>query len=141
MDLTPTARRRWEALVEAYPTWEPHRRVMESGELEVYVPSPNPQVGGLIVLTSGQDTWIRFSPPQMLYLVDDDEEMLNIVRWLLADEVLFVRITSKGQWTERPSLLRTESRHWSRERSPQVLSWTGRHDRIVGNDGAPAGGG
>lgn len=130
--MTPTARRRWEALQGTYPSWEEHLHVTESGDLTVYVPSPNPQVGGLTVLTLAEDTWIRFSPPQMGYPVDDNEEMLLIVRRLLADELLFVRITRDERWTGTTLIPTDGEPPVESGEVAQVLSWTGQHDRTTG---------
>jgi hypothetical protein len=74
--------------------------IKESGDLEMFVEAPEESLAGaLIVLTNGDDVWVRFAPPQLFYSVDDDSELLHVVRGLLAGDIAFKRTSDPtGSW-------------------------------------------
>lgn len=90
------ARRAWERLQSEFPIWTSHLDVRE-GELGFAIPAPvGSQAGYLIAFSHENQLWIRFAPPYLSYLVDDEEELVSIVRKLTSDEIVF-KVTNEGR--------------------------------------------
>lgn len=120
-------------ILEKYPTWKRWCRVRESGALEVAVPAPKgSNAGALVVLTTDDnDIWIRFAPPRMFYSLDDDKEMLHILKKLLTDQILFVVVMEKEQWVETTLIPRYGKPVLKKEQTATVLSWHGNFDSTM----------
>jgi hypothetical protein len=130
--LNPRAARAWSRLVDKYPEWSTHFGTCGRDDLEVAIPAPSgSNAGHLIVFTNGVDLWLRYSHPRMCYLVDDEDEMLSIVEWLLRDEVLFVVIMSGDEWAETTLIRPGQEPNLEVSQIAQVVSWSGRYDRTV----------
>jgi hypothetical protein len=79
----------------------------------------------------GEETWIRFAPVRACYRPGTDREMHLVIDALLRDDAFFVVVTDGDAWIET-SLLRPGEEPVLREgQVANVLSWSGRHDRIV----------
>ena len=66
----------------------------------VKAPETSP-AGALIVLTNGENIWVRFAQPQLFYSIDDDAELLHVVRGLLTGDIAFKRTSDPtGSWLE-----------------------------------------
>src|SRR6266478_1718483 len=86
--LNPLAQRAWKALLAKYPGPEEHFGTCGSDDLEVAFPAPpGSNAGHLVAFTArGKDLWLRFSPPNMCYGVDDESEMLDVIEQLLTEK-------------------------------------------------------
>jgi hypothetical protein len=134
--LNPLARRAWTALIAAYPDWSKYFGICGEDDLEVAVPAPTgSKAGHLVIFTSeGKNLWIRFNPPWMCYSTDDESEMLEVVRQLLADTALFVAVTCGDTWAGTTLVRRGESRDLPQLKPNQaahVVSWSGKYDRVI----------
>ena len=66
---------------------------MDGGHVELSLPAPaGSHAGALVAFTCNDaDTWIRFAPPRACYAIDDDDELVRIVRALVAETAVFWR--------------------------------------------------
>jgi hypothetical protein len=131
--LNPFAKRVWSALVAEYPEWTEYSTASEEGDVEVAVPAqPGSNAGHLVVFTvKGQNLWLRFSPPKMCYAVDDEMEMLKIVRLLQVEEILFAVILQGDEWAGTTILKTGELPQLEPDQMAHLVSWSGKHDRVV----------
>ena len=121
----------WARLVAEYPEWEHYFGVLEGGDLEVAIPAPSGSKAGHLVISTnlGEDRWIRYSHPRMVYSVDDDDEMIRIIQCLLAEKALFA-VTMKGEEWAGTTLLRpSDSPELEPGQMVKIVSWTGALDR------------
>jgi hypothetical protein len=93
-------------------------------DLEMFVEAPDGSAAGaLVVLIQDGDLWVRFAPPQLWYLVDDEAELVSVVRGLVSGDLAFKRTSdSDGSWL---STTLVETRGIDR-------SELGPHDVVVG---------
>ena len=127
--LSPVARRAWKRLESAFPLWKEHLDARDR-ELEFAIPAPVGSAAGHLVAFSHQnDLWVRFSPSNMCYLADDQDELVSLIRQLTTDQILF-KVTMKGdEWVET-TLAGTEERTDSHSaHSVRYVSWSGKLDR------------
>jgi hypothetical protein len=131
--LNPFATRIWARLVLEYPEWQQYRGMLPGGDLECAVPAPSgSHAGHLILFTSeGRDLWVRYSPPQMCYPLDDEDEMLSIVRQLLRNEALFVVTRKADEWTGTTLIRPGQEPDVPTGEVANVVSWSGALDRTV----------
>lgn len=131
--LNPFARRVWSALSAEYPHWTGYLGLCGEDDLEVAVPAPaGSNAGHLVIFTSdGKDLWIRFSPPCMCYAVDDETEMLEIIRQLLDESALFVVTMQGDEWVGTTLIRPGDLPEVESNQIVQVLSWSGKHDRTI----------
>jgi hypothetical protein len=81
------------------------------------------------------DLWVRFSPPRMCYAIDDEDEMVSIIKQLIADEAVFKVITKGDEWVET-TLTRPHDKCDSIPgHSVRCVSWSGRFDRYLSPKG------
>jgi hypothetical protein len=127
------ARHVLDALVERHPEWAAYADVRQSGDLVLAVPAPEgSRAKALVVQTQeGQDIWIRFAPRHAFYSVDSDDELHQVVDALLADRVSFLMITNGDEWVETTLLSAGQEPVLQEGQVANVVSWSGRHDRIV----------
>ena len=126
--LSPVARRAWRRLESEFPLWKEHLDTRD-GELEFAVPAPNgSKAGHLVALTHKNDLWVRFSPPHICYLADDEGELVSLIRQLTTDQILF-KVTMKGvEWVET-TLARPQEKSEARPgHSARYISWSGKFD-------------
>lgn len=131
--LNPLGVRVRDSLLARHRDWADHVNTLPSGDLEISLPAPKgSRAGHLVIFTvRGQDTWIRYSPPRACYSVESEREMHAVVKALLADDAFFVVVTNGDEWVET-SLLRPGEEPVLREgQVANVVSWSGRHDRIL----------
>jgi hypothetical protein len=130
--LNALAKRVWTRLLAEYPDWQPHFEAKD-GDLEVAVPAPlGSKAGHLIISTArGEDIWVRYSLPYMSYGVDDEDEMLSIVKELLAEQAAFVVIMSGSEWTETTLLRPGQEPRVESGQVAHVVSWSGVHDKTI----------
>ena len=134
--LNPLARTAWTALMSAHPEWAEAFGICGKDDLEVAIPAPvGSNAGHLVIFTAtGEDLWIRFSPPSMCYSVDSEAEMLSVIQQLLAETALFAVIMRGDEWAgttlirrgvpgDVPELGPNEVAH--------VVSWSGRYDQTI----------
>jgi hypothetical protein len=80
--LSPVARQAWKRLESDFPLWRAHLAT-RGGEVEFAVPAPTGSTAGHLVAFSRQNnSWVRFSPPRMCYLADDENELVSLIRQL-----------------------------------------------------------
>ena len=130
-NLNPLAERTWQALLSKYPEWQQHFGTCGSDDLEVAVPVPlGSNAGHLVIFTaSGEDVWLRFSPPHMCYGVDDESEMLGVIEQLLSEKILFVVIKQGENWAGTTLIRRGDSLELEKGQLAHIVSWSGSHDR------------
>lgn len=127
--LNPFARQVWKRLETDFPSWKQHLDA-RCGELEFAVPAPSgSSAGHLVVFTNNNDIWLRFAPPHMCYLVDDENEMVSLIRQLTADELLFKVTVNGDQWVETTLAAPGEKPEPFPGYSSRFVSWSGRCDR------------
>jgi hypothetical protein len=129
--LNPLASRVRDRLLAEFPEWRQYVGMTANGDLEVAVPAPvGSHAGHLVVFTDrGENLWVRFSPPNMCYPLDSEDEMLSVLAQLLRDEALFVVTRRGGEWSGT-TLVRNGSRPLVDEGEvADVVSWSGRLDR------------
>ena len=127
--LNPMARQAWERLQSEFPSWQPYLSNRD-GELELAVPAPEGSQAGYFVAFSHENRlWIRFAPPYLSYAVDDEDEMVSIVRRLTTDEIVF-KLTMKGnEWVETTLAERSEEPEFDLGQTVRFVSWSGKFDR------------
>jgi len=126
--LSAVARHAWKRLESEFPQWKEHLDTHD-GELEFAIPAPTGSAAGHLVALSHQNNlWVRFSPPHMCYLADDEDELVSLIRQLTTDKILF-KVTTKGdEWVET-TLARPEEKPESLPgHSVRYVSWSGRCD-------------
>ena len=134
--LNPFARRVWAALIGAYPEWSNYFGTCDENDLEAAVPAPiGSKAGHLVIFTAkGEDLWIRFSPPSMCYSCKDETEMLDVIRQLLEETILFVVVKRGDEWAGT-SLIRQGEPGDLPELEPNqmghIVSWSGKYDRTI----------
>lgn len=75
--------------------------------------------------------WVRFSPNYLSYPVDDEDEMVSIIRQLTDDSILFRVVTKDDECVETTL---TKSKNEARPLSGQTvrfISWSGKYDRLL----------
>jgi hypothetical protein len=140
--LNPLARRVWTALIATYPEWSNYFGTCGEDDLEAAIPAPiGSNAGHLVIFTAkGKDLWLRFSPPSMCYSVDDETEMVNIIRQLLTDKVCLVVVMRGDEWVGTSLIRQDVPRDIPQVELgevAQVVSWSGKYDRTI-RAGKPA---
>jgi hypothetical protein len=126
--LNPVARRAWKRLESDFPLWVAYLDI-RNGELEFALPAPSgSNAGHLVVFSDKSDLWVRFSPPYMCYSVDDEDEMVSIIKQLTADEAVFKVITKDAEWVETTLTKPREKCEAIPGHSVRLVSWSGRFD-------------
>ena len=131
--LNPLCIRVRDSVLGAHASWAEYVNVLPAGDVEIAIPAPRgSRAGQLVILTArGEDIWIRFSPPYAWYSPDTDGEMHSVLTALLADTAFFVVVTDGDDWVET-MLLRPGQEPVLKEGDvANVLSWSGRHDKVV----------
>ena len=127
--LSPVAQRAWKRLESEFPLWTAHLSTRD-GELEFAVPAPTGSTAGHLVAFSNQDElWVRFSPPNMCYPADDENEMITLVRKLTADEIVFKVVMAGHNWVETTLTNPRENPESLPGHSVRFISWSGKFDR------------
>jgi hypothetical protein len=133
--LGPVAGQAWKRIESAFPLWKDHLDTRD-GELEFAIPAPVGSAAGHLVAFSHQNNlWVRFNPPRMCYLADDEDELVSLIRQLTTDQILF-KVTMKGdEWVET-TLVRPEEKTESLPaHSVRYVSWSGKLDRQLSQTG------
>jgi hypothetical protein len=133
--LKMAARRVGEALLAEHPDWEKYFEASDGGNLGVAVPAPNGSNAGYLITftTKENDIWIRFAPPRMCYPVESEDELIGVVRRLLADQLVFVVIMSGDEWVETTLAPPGEEKKLKHGQVARIVSWTGIHDTTLEN--------
>src|SRR5262245_38955354 len=122
-----------DSILRAHGDWAKYVDVLPSGDLEIAIPAPKgSRAGHLVIFTArGEDMWLRYSPPRACYCVATDREMHAAVGALLADDAFFVVVTDGNEWVETTPLRPGEEPVLHDGQVANVVSWSGRHDKIV----------
>lgn len=127
--LSPVAQRAWKRLESEFPLWTAHLSTRD-GELEFAVPAPDNSTAGHLIAFSNQDElWVRFSPPNMCYPADDENELISLIKKLTADEVVFKVVTKGKDWVETTLTRSHENAESLPGYSVRLISWSGKFDR------------
>ena len=127
--LSPAAQRAWRRLELEFPSWTMHLSTRD-GELEFAVPAPTGSAAGHLIAISNQDElWVRFSPPNMCYPADDENEMISLIRRLTADEIVFKVVMKGADWIETTLTKPYEKSESLPGHSVRLISWSGKSDR------------
>ena len=134
------ARHVLDLLLARHPDWAAHVDVRVGGELVLAVPAPEgSRAKALVVLThQGQDIWLRIAPPRAFYPIGSDEELLHAIDAFLGDAAFFLIVTNGDEWLETTLLPANQEPVLAEGQVANVVSWSGRHDRIV-TPGPPRG--
>jgi hypothetical protein len=129
--MSPLARRAWERIASEFPAWMTHLNARD-GELEFALPAPSGSTADhLVAFSQENQLWVRFSPPYLCYAVDDENEMVSIIRGLTEDKIVF-KLTMKGdEWVETTLAKPPETTESCSERAVRLISWSGKHDRLL----------
>lgn len=127
--LSPLAQRAWKLLESEFPLWTTHLSARD-GKMEFAVPAPSGSTAGHLVAFSNQDELcVRFSPPNMCYPADDENEMISLVKKLAADKIVF-KVVMKGEdWVETTLTKPQDNPESLRGHSVRLISWSGKLDR------------
>jgi hypothetical protein len=132
--MKPFAKQVGTALLAKHPEWEKYIGASNRGDLEIAIPAPaGSNAGHLVVFTNDCDIWVRFAPPRMSYAVESEGEMSSIVDRLLADQVVFIVTMHDDDWVETALARPGEEPESKQGQTAQIVSWTGIHDRTLGN--------
>jgi hypothetical protein len=131
--LNPLGIRVRDSILGTYGDWAGYVSVLPDGDLEIAVPAPRgSRAGHLVIFTvRGEDTWIRYSPPQACYCVETDRELHAVIQALLADDAFFVVVTDGDEWIETSLLRPGEEAVLGEGQVANVVSWSGRSDKVV----------
>lgn len=131
--LNPLGIRVRDSILRQHEDWAEYVSVLPSGDLEIAIPAPRgSRAGHLVIFTvRGEDTWIRYSPPQACYCVETDREMHAVVEALIGDDAFFVVVTDGDTWLETSLLRPGEEPVLAEGQVANVVSWSGRHDKVV----------
>jgi len=72
---------------------------------------------------------VRFSPPNLCYPADDENEMVSLIEQLTADKVVFKVVTKGYEWVETTLSKPQEKPESISGHSVRYVSWSGRFDR------------
>ena len=126
--LSPVAQRAWDRLEAEFPSWRMHLSARD-GELEFAIPAPSRSTAGHLVAFSGDNQlWVRFSPPNMCYPADDENELVSLIKRLTADEIVFKVVMKDAEWIETTLTNRDDRRESIPGHTVQFVSWTGMSD-------------
>ncbi len=120
-------------LLSEFPGLELNIEQQDGGHVEISLEAPtNSRAKVLVVLTSNKgDIWVRFAPPRACYPVDDEKELVRVVKDLLADQALFVVITHGNEWAGT-TFIRPDTRPSVEPgQHAEVYSWSGLLDFAV----------
>ena len=127
--LSPVARQTWKRLESDFPLWRAHLDTRD-GELEFAVPAPTGSTAGHLVAFSHQNNlWVRFNPPHLCYLADDDSELVSLIRQLTTDQILFKVTMKSDEWVETTLARPQEKSELLPGHSVRYVSWSGKFDR------------
>ena len=131
--LNPSGLRVRDSVLQRYPEWVDHVETLETGDVEIAVPAPRgSRAGHLVIFTNaGKDAWVRFAPPRACYCVESDGELHAVVEALLRDDAFFVVITDGDTWVKTSLLRPGEEPVLQEGQVANVVSWSGRHDKVV----------
>jgi hypothetical protein len=134
--LNPLARRVWTALIADYPDWSKYFGICGKDDLEAAIPAPmGSNAGHLVIFTAnGKDLWLCFSPPSMCCSVDDETELVDVIRQLLTDKASLVLVMRGDEWAGT-TLIRQDVPgdipQLELDEVAQIVSWSGEYDRII----------
>jgi len=127
--LSPMAKRAWKRLESGFPSWMAHLDTRD-GELEFAVPAPlGSSAGHLVAFSNDDQLWVRFSPPNLCYPVDDEKEMVSLIEELTADKVVFKVVMKGDEWVETTLAKPHEKPESISGDSVRFVSWSGKFDR------------
>lgn len=127
--LSSVARRAWRRLESEFPLWNEHLDTRD-GELEFAVPAPTgSRAGHLLAFSNQNNLWVRFSPPHMCYLADNENELVSLIRQLTTDHILFKVTMKGGEWAETTLAKPQEKSESGPGLSVRFVSWSGKFDR------------
>ena len=131
--LNPLAQRVRAILIAEHPQWADCFGFCGENDLEVAIPAPlGSKAGHLTIFTSrGEDLWIRFSPPYMCYSVENETELLAVVRQLQEETALFVVTMCGDKWVKTTLIERNGQPQLEQNQAAHVVSWSGKFDRII----------
>jgi hypothetical protein len=127
--LSPVARQAWNRLESDFPQWKEHLDTRD-GELEFAVPAQTgSKAGHLVAFTHQNNLWVRFSPPHMCYLADDENELVSLIGQLTTDQILFKVTMQADEWVETTLARPEENIDLLPGNSVRYISWSGKLDR------------
>ena len=95
-------------------------------------PFQHPPGPGLVIcwrFSNQNNLWVRFSPPHMCYLADNENELVSLMRQLTTDQILFKVTMKGGEWAETTLAKPQEKSESGPGLSVRFVSWSGKFDR------------
>ena len=92
----------------------------------------NAQIGGLVIQTTkDNEIWVRIYQPFSAYSVDNLEELLEIIKGVFADEILWVTAFNGMEWYETTLIQNIGQLELEPGIVYNVFSWSGKLDKTV----------
>jgi hypothetical protein len=134
--LNPLATRVRTVLIAEYPEWADCLSSRGESDLEIAIPAPlGSKAGHLVIFTTrGEDLWIRFSPPHMCYSVENEIEMLAVIRQLQEETALFFVTMCGDDWIETTLIERGHQPRLQPNQIARVVSWSGKYGCTINGD-------
>jgi hypothetical protein len=122
-----------DSLLRRHEGWGEYVSSLPNGDLELAIPAPpGSRAGHLVIFTArGKEIWIRYAPPRARYGVQTNRELHAVVEALLADDAFFVVVTDGDRWIETSLLRPGEEPVLAEGQVANMVSWSGRHDKVV----------
>ena len=132
-ELNPTARRVAERLLTAFPDQAFSIEALENGHVQASLEAPpGSRAGALVVLTAHEgDVWVRYAPPRAFYGIDDDDDLVRVVRALLADDAVFAVISEGEEWAGTTLVAPRQRPLMEPNQRAVLISWTGNQDANI----------
>lgn len=131
--LNPFAKAIWSRILADRPDWKSYFGTREQNNLEVAIPAPARSAAGHLIVftTDATQLWIRFSPSQACYPIDDADDLGPILKSLLNDEIVFVIIHEGERWVETTLGRQGDQISLEAGQSASVISWSGQYDKTL----------
>ena len=117
-------------LVYHFPEFQnEHCATSDLLELEITTKN-NSSFGGLVVQTTTDDhIWVRNFQKHSAYYIDNTEELIEIIKGIFSDEILWVICYKKNEWFETTLMINGSNIEMEKDVTYNIYSWSGIFDR------------
>ncbi len=101
--------------------------------LELNISAPyNALIGGLVIQTTEDNCiWIRSHHPYTGYSIDTTEEMIKVITGVLSNQILWVVGFKSDEWFQTTLINDINDLKTEKGVKYQILSWSGKLDKVV----------